>query len=341
MKYKISVISGDGIGPEITKCSINVIRALEKKIDIKFDLIDIEAGDSALENNGIALSESAIKEIRNTDACIKAPVGESAMEVIVKLRQLFDLYVNLRPAKSFPTVKSLEENIDIMIVRENTEDLYKGQEFRIGDKAIALRTISEKASTRIAKYAFDIAKSRNKKVTAVHKSNVLKITDGLFSECVNKVAQNHKDIEFSELYVDACAMNLIRNPKEFDVIVTTNMFGDILSDEAAQIIGGLGLTPSANIGDNFALFEPVHGAAPDIAGKNIANPIAIILSIKMMMEWLHSSKEDKNCLIASEIIQKAVENCLEMNIKSTELGGKSTTSQIGDHITNFINNYDL
>ena len=186
MKYKISVISGDGIGPEITKCSIDVIRALEKKIDIKFDLIDIEAGDSALKNNGIALSESAIKEIRNTDACIKAPVGESAMEVIVKLRQLFDLYVNLRPAKSFPTVKSLEENIDIMIVRENTEDLYKGQEFRIGDKAIALRTISEKASTRIAKYAFNIAKSRNKKVTAVHKSNVLKMTDGLFSECVNK-----------------------------------------------------------------------------------------------------------------------------------------------------------
>ena len=187
----------------------------------------------------------------------------------------------------------------------------------------------------------NIAKSRNKKVTAVHKSNVLKMTDGLFSECVNKVAQNHKDIKFSELYVDACAMNLIRNPKEFDVIVTTNMFGDILSDEAAQIIGGLGLTPSANIGDNFALFEPVHGAAPDIAGKNIANPIAIILSIKMMMEWLYSSKKDENCLIASEIIQKAVENCLEMNIKSTELGGESTTSQIGDHITDFINNYDL
>tara|TARA_B100000029_G_scaffold513861_1_gene614694 strand:+ start:9173 stop:10198 length:1026 start_codon:yes stop_codon:yes gene_type:complete len=341
MKYKISVISGDGIGPEITKCSIDVIKAIEQKLDIKFDLINIEAGDTALKNNGIALSESAINNIKETDACIKAPVGESAMEVIVKLRQLFDLYVNLRPAKSFPTVKSLEDNIDIMIVRENTEDLYKGQEFRIGDKAIALRTISEKASTRIAKYAFDIAKSRNKKVTAVHKSNVLKMTDGLFSECVNRVAKNNKDIKFSELYVDACAMNLIRNPKEFDVIVTTNMFGDILSDEAAQIIGGLGLTPSANIGDDFALFEPVHGAAPDIAGKNIANPIAIILSIKMMMEWLYSTKEDKNCLIASEIIQKAVENSLEMNIKSTELGGESSTSKIGSHITNFIKNYNL
>ncbi|MBH59305.1 MAG: 3-isopropylmalate dehydrogenase [Thaumarchaeota archaeon] len=341
MKYKISVISGDGIGPEITKCSIDVIKSLENKLDIEFELVGIEAGDSVLKNNGIALSESSIENIKNTDACLKAPVGESAMEVIVKLRQLFDLYVNLRPAKSFPTVKSLEDNIDIMIVRENTEDLYKGQEFRIGDKAIALRTISEKASTRIAKYAFDIAKSRNKKVTAVHKSNVLKMTDGLFSECVNKVAKNNKDIKFSELYVDACAMNLIRNPKEFDVIVTTNMFGDILSDEAAQIIGGLGLTPSANIGDDFALFEPVHGAAPDIAGKNIANPIAIILSIKMMMEWLYSTKEDKNCLIASEIIQKAVENSLEMNIKSIELGGESSTSKIGSHITNFIKNYNL
>jgi|TARA_B100001750_G_scaffold40848_1_gene29667 3-isopropylmalate dehydrogenase len=341
MKYKISVISGDGIGPEIMRCSKDVFRSLENKLDIKFELIDIEAGDLALKNNGIALSDNAINKIRTTDACIKAPVGESAMEVIVKLRQLFDLYVNLRPAKSFPTVKSLDKDIDIMIVRENTEDLYKGQEFMIGDKAIALRTISEKASTRIAEYAFNIAKMRNNKVTAVHKSNVLKMTDGLFSKCVNNIADKNSDVKFSELYVDACAMNLIRNPKEFDVIVTTNMFGDILSDEAAQIVGGLGLAPSANIGDKFALFEPVHGAAPDIAGKNIANPIAIILSIKMMMDWFYSVKNDPNCQIASKIIQKSVENSLEDNIKSIELGGKSNTNEIGEYINKYIINYDL
>ena len=199
MKYKISVISGDGIGPEITKCSIDVIKSLEDKLNIEFELLEIEAGDSALKNNGIALSNKAIDKIKTTNACIKAPVGESAMEVIVRLRQLFDLYVNLRPAKSFPTVKSLDDNIDMLIVRENTEDLYKGQEFRIGDKAIALRTISEKASTRIAEYAFNIAKTRNNKVTAVHKSNVLKMTDGLFLECVNKIAQKNSNIEFSEL----------------------------------------------------------------------------------------------------------------------------------------------
>ena len=341
MKYKISVISGDGIGPEITKCSIDVMKSLEDKLNIEFELLEIEAGDSALKNNGIALSDEAIDKIKTTNACIKAPVGESAMEVIVKLRQLFDLYVNLRPAKSFPTVKSLDDNIDMLIVRENTEDLYKGQEFRIGDKAIALRTISEKASTRIAEYAFNIAKTRNNKVTAVHKSNVLKMTDGLFLECVNKIAQKNSNIKFSELYVDACAMNLIRNPKEFDVIVTTNMFGDILSDEAAQVVGGLGLAPSANIGDDFALFEPVHGAAPDIAGKNIANPIAMILSIKMMMEWLGTTNNDNDCQIAAEIIQKAVEDSLENNIKSVELGGKSSTSQIGEYITNYISNYNL
>lgn len=341
MNYIISVISGDGIGPEITKCGIDVIKSIDEKLDINFEIKQIKAGDVALKEDGIALSEQSIENIRNTDACVKAPVGESAMDVIVKLRQLFDLYANLRPAKSFPTIKSLENDIDILIVRENTEDLYKGQEFRIDDKAIALRTISEKASTRIAEYAFKIAKNRKKKVTSVHKSNVLKITDGLFSNCVKNVSNKYPEIEFSELYVDACAMNLIRNPKEFDVIVTTNMFGDILSDEAAQIIGGLGLAPSANIGDNFALFEPVHGAAMDIAGKNIANPIAMILSIKMMMDWLYDYNNDTKCKIASKIIQESVISSFNNNIKSIELGGNSNTIEIGKYIQTFIKNYNL
>ena len=341
MKYKLSVIPGDGIGPEITKCGIQIIECINNKLNIEFEIYKIKAGDKALKEEGIALSEQTIRDIKNTDACIKAPVGETAMDVIVKIRQLFDLYANLRPAKSFPTVKSLQDDIDILIVRENTEDLYKGQEFKIDDKAIALRTISEKASTRIAEYAFNCAKNRRKKVTSVHKANVLKITDGLFANCVKNVSKHYKNIDYSELYVDACAMNLIRNPKEFDVIVTTNMFGDILSDEAAQVVGGLGLAPSANIGEKFALFEPVHGAAPDIAGKNIANPIAMILSIKMMMDWFYDYKNDNECKIASEIIHKAVVSSLENNVKTIELGGNSSTEKIGNYIENFIRNYKL
>ena len=194
---------------------------------------------------------------------MKAPVGESAADVIVVLRRMLDLYANIRPAKSYPNMPSLRNDIDMIIVRENTEDLYTGKEFSLGDASVALRIISEKASKRIAKYAFEMAKQRNsmKKVTCVHKSNVMRITDGMFAKSCSEVAKEYPDISFEQMYVDACAMNLIRQPQMFDVVVTTNLFGDILSDESSQVVGGLGMAPAANIGDKFALFEPVHGAA--------------------------------------------------------------------------------
>ena len=339
LTYKISVIPGDGIGPEITECAVNSLKSVSERFKIDFKMIETKAGDIALKEFGKALPDSTLNQIKSSDACIKGPVGESAMEVIVKMRQLFDLYVNLRPAMSLPNIDSLKENIDLVIVRENTEDLYRGLEFNAGESAVALRTISKKASKRIAEYAFKMAMKRRKKVTVVHKANVLKITDGLFVESVKEISKQFKEVELSELYVDACAMNLIRNPEDFDVIVTTNMFGDILSDEAAQVAGGLGLAPSANIGENFALFEPVHGAAPDIAGNGTANPIAMILSIKLMLEWLSDNKKDEKCLNAAKAVERAVYDSLKNNMKTKEIGGTKKTKEIGNIIASSILNY--
>lgn len=272
--YKISLITGDGIGPEISESAISVLDSIHDKLGLKFDITKLSAGDKALKDTGKALPDETVTVIKQSDACLKSPVGESAADVIVVLRRMLDLYANIRPAKSYPHMPALRDDIDMVIVRENTEDLYTGQEFRVGDSAVALRIISESASKRIAKYAFETAKQRNskKKVTCVHKSNVMRVTDGLFAKACTEISKDYPDIAFEEMYVDACAMNLIRQPQEFDVVVTTNLFGDILSDESSQVVGGLGMAPAANIGDNFALFEPVHGAAFDIAGQNIANP---------------------------------------------------------------------
>ena len=290
--YKIALITGDGIGPELSESVIDVLDTVNDKLGVKIEITKLEAGDAALKKTGKALPDETLDMIKKSDACLKAPVGESAADVIVVLRRLLDLYANIRPAKSYPNMPALKENIDMVIVRENTEDLYTGMEFEVGDTIIALRSISKKASERIAKHAFVTAEQRNRKrkVTCVHKSNVMRKTDGLFAKTCENVAKNYPQIAFEHMYVDACAMNLIRQPESFDVIVTTNLFGDILSDEASQVVGGLGMAPAANIGDRFALFEPVHGAAFDIAGKDIANPSSFILSAKMMFEWLGYKK---------------------------------------------------
>ncbi len=272
--YKISLIMGDGIGPELSDSAISVLNTIQEKYGIEFEISKLIAGDKALEQTGKALPDDVVETIKNSDVCLKAPVGESAADVIVVLRRMLDLYANIRPSKSYPHMPALRDDIDMVIVRENTEDLYTGKEFSLGDSAVALRIISESASKRIAKYAFETARQRNsmKQVTCVHKSNVMRVTDGLFAKACIDVSKDYPDIKFEEMYVDACAMNLIRQPEKFDVVVTTNLFGDILSDESSQVVGGLGMAPAANLGDDFALFEPVHGAAFDIAGQNIANP---------------------------------------------------------------------
>ncbi|NWJ28938.1 isocitrate/isopropylmalate dehydrogenase family protein [Marine Group I thaumarchaeote] len=332
--YKISLITGDGIGPEISESAISVLNTINDKFDLKFEITKLSAGDKALKDTGKALPDETISVIKQSDACLKAPVGESAADVIVVLRRMLDLYANIRPAKSYPHMPALRDDIDMVIVRENTEDLYTGKEFRVGDSAVALRIISEAASKRIAKYAFETAKQRNskKKVTCVHKSNVMKITDGLFAKACTDVSKDYPEITFEEMYVDACAMNLIRQPQEFDVVVTTNLFGDILSDESSQVVGGLGMAPAANIGDSFALFEPVHGAAFDIAGQNIANPSSFLLSIKMMFDWLGAKHNDSKCFEVGRKLESTIFDLVKSGVKTKDIGGDMSTTEFTKQI---------
>ena len=334
--YDISLITGDGIGPELSESVISVLETIHDKFDIKTKINPLEAGDAALEKFGYALPDETFQSIQSSDACLKAPVGESAADVIVVLRRKLDLYANIRPAKSYPNTPALREDIDLVIVRENTEDLYTGEEFIVDDSAVALRIITEKASKRIARHAFNTAIQRNKKkhVTCVHKSNVMKITDGLFAKSCESVAKEFPDVKFDHMYVDACAMNLIRQPHEFDVIVTTNLFGDILSDESSQVVGGLGMAPAANLGDDFGLFEPVHGAAFDIAGKQIANPTSFILSVKMMLEWLGNKNNDQNSIFVADKLENAVLDVLQSKIITKDVGGNTSTTEFTKEITN-------
>jgi len=333
--YKISLITGDGIGPELSESAISVLNTIHDKLDLKFDITKLSAGDKALSETGKALPDETVESIKQSDACLKAPVGESAADVIVVLRRMLDLYANIRPAKSYPHMPALRDDIDMVIVRENTEDLYTGKEFSLGDSSVALRIISEKASKRIAKYAFETATQRDsmKKVTCVHKSNVMRITDGMFAKACTDVSKDYPDITFEEMYVDACAMNLIRQPEQFDVVVTTNLFGDILSDESSQVVGGLGMAPAANIGDNFALFEPVHGAAFDIAGKNIANPSSFLLSIKMMFDWLGNKHNDSKCIEVGQKLESTIFNLVKTGVKTKDIGGDKSTTEFTKHIT--------
>jgi 3-isopropylmalate dehydrogenase len=329
-RYTIALITGDGIGSELTSSAKTILETISDHSTTKFTINESDAGDNALVKFGKALPDFTTDLIKKSEACLKGPVGESAADVIIVLRRIFDLYVNIRPAKSYPNVKNLSDNVDLITIRENTEDVYLGWEFNIDENTvIALRLTSERASRRVAEYAFKTAVIRNKKkkVVAVHKANVLRKGDGLFSKTCRLVSHKYPNIQYSELYVDACAMNLIRNPEDFDIILTTNLFGDILSDEAAQVVGGLGMGPSANVGNDFGLFEPVHGAAFDIAGKNIANPSSILLSTKMMLEWLADKYNDKDAFNEGQRIENVITSLLKQNKKTKDIGGKLSTTE--------------
>ncbi len=323
-KYQIAVVPGDGIGKEVMQATLLVLDSL----GIDFDYVYGEAGDECLEKTGTALPDETLDIIRNADACLFGAAGETAADVIVKIRQEMKMFANLRPVKSYPNTNSLFENIDFMIVRENTEGMYIADEEQYTDDgAIARRIITRKAEERIIDYAFKYASENNKsKVTAVHKANVLKKSDGLFKEIFYEVAERYPDIATEDFYVDATAMYLITQPQSFEVIVTTNLFGDILSDEGAGLVGGLGLIPSANIGEDAALFEPVHGSAPDIAGKGIANPIAMMLSAVMMLRYINENE-------AADKFEAAILKVLnDANILTGDLGGSATTTELAEAV---------
>lgn len=323
-KYQIAVIPGDGIGKEVMEATISVL----DELNIDFDYVYGIAGDECNEEHGTPLPQETIDIIRDSDACLFGAAGETAADVIVKIRQEMKMFANLRPVKSYPNTKSIFENVDFMIVRENTEGLYiANQEEESEDGAIAKRIITREAEERIINYAFQYAKDNNRtKVTAVHKANVLKKTDGLFKKIFYEVAEKYPDIDTEDFYVDATAMYLVTQPQEFQVIVTTNLFGDILSDEGAGLVGGLGLTPSANIGADGALFEPVHGSAPDIAGQQKANPIAMMLTAIMMLRYLGENE-------AANKFDAAILKVLnEGKTLTSDLGGSATTIEVAQAI---------
>ncbi len=325
-KYQIAVVPGDGIGKEVMEATLFVLDSL----GIDFDYAYGEAGDECLEKTGTALPVETLDIIRNADACLFGAAGETAADVIVKIRQEMKMFANLRPVKAYPNTDALSDDIDFMIVRENTEGMYIADEEEYTDEgAVARRIITRKAEQRIIDYAFNYALKNNKtKVTAVHKANVLKKSDGLFKEIFYEVAKNYPDIETEDFYVDATAMYLITQPETFEVIVTTNLFGDILSDEGAGLVGGLGLIPSANIGEDAALFEPVHGSAPDIAGQSIANPIAMMLSAVMMLRYIGEND-------AADRFDAAILKVLnDANILTGDLGGNASTMEVAEAVKN-------
>lgn len=323
-KYQIAVIPGDGIGKEVMEATISVL----DELDVGFDYVYGIAGDECNEEHGTPLPQETIDIVRDSDACLFGAAGETAADVIVKIRQEMKMFANLRPVKSYPNTKSVFENVDFMIVRENTEGLYiANQEEKTADGAIAKRIITREAEERIIDYAFQYAKDNNRtKVTAVHKANVLKKTDGLFKEIFYEVGEKYPDIDTEDFYVDATAMYLVTQPQEFQVIVTTNLFGDILSDEGAGLVGGLGLIPSANIGSEGALFEPVHGSAPDIAGQQKANPIAMMLSAVMMLRYLGENEE------ADKFDAAILKVLSEGKTLTGDLGGSATTMEVAQAI---------
>ncbi|MCZ8165334.1 isocitrate dehydrogenase [Silanimonas sp.] len=290
MSQTIAVIRGDGIGPEIMDASLGVLDAMNLGLQYEF----VEAGMSAMEKTGELLPAATLDAIRKHRIAFKSPlttpVGEGFTSINVALRKTFDLYANVRPAISFPGTKARYENIDIITVRENTEGAYIGEGQSVspdGETALLTQKVTRKGSERIVRYAFDLARRvGRKKVTVVHKANILKSTSGLFLKVAREVAQQYPDIQCNEMIVDNTCMQLVMKPEQFDVIVTTNLFGDIVSDLCAGLVGGLGLAPGANIGEHAAIFEAVHGSAPDIAGKNIANPCALLLAAGQMLDHL-------------------------------------------------------
>ena len=319
--YKIAVIGGDGIGNEV----MDSCEYLLDKIDLKFSFEYGIAGFECFNNTGTTLPEETIKIANKSDAVLFGASTSTPGQPspIINLRKALNVYANIRPIKSYKGVNCIRDDIDFVIVRENTEGLYSQVEYGDCEKMIAERHITKKASERISKAAFNLCIKRGQnKVTCVHKSNVLKKTDGIFKESFYKVAKQYPQITAEDYYVDATAMYLLTQPQNFNVIVSSNLFGDILSDESAGLIGGLGLAPSGNIGDHNGLFEPVHGSAPDIAGKNIANPCSMILSASMMLDYLGEWE-------LSNDIKKAVEKVIaDCKIRTPDLGGNACTMDV-------------
>ena len=351
MTYTVTLIPGDGVGPEVTSATRRVLEAT----GINFNWEIAEAGASVIEKYGTPLPDSVINSVRKNKIALKGPattpIGTGFRSINVALRKALDLYACLRPCKTYPGVPSYYKNVDIIVVRENTEDLYAGIEYEKGtpdaaklikfitetrgkvreDSGISLKLISEYGTRRIVKYAFDYARENNrKKVTAVHKANIMKFSDGLFLAVAREVARGYPAIEFNDVIIDNLCMQLVRNPKQFDILVLPNLYGDIISDLCAGLVGGLGVAPGANIGEGIAVFEPTHGSAPKYSGQNKVNPIATMLSGMLMLRYLNEFEAaDRLEKVVATVIAEG--KYVTYDMKSDKSGGVGT-SQVADAV---------
>ncbi len=329
---QITLINGDGIGPEICDAVVKIIEASGLKINW-----DIQtAGADVIESEGTPLPERVINSIKKNKVALKAPVttpiGKGFRSVNVQLRKELDLYANLRPCKNLPNVNTKFSNVDIVVVRENTEDLYAGIERQIdADTAESIKLITRKASERICRFAFDYAvKNNRKEVCVVTKANIMKLSDGLFLDCFRNIALSYPDINKREILVDNLCMQLVQNPAQFDVLVLPNLYGDIVSDLCAGLVGGLGIAQGANIGADCAVFEPVHGSAPDIKGQNKANPTALLLSAVEMLKYINENHYAVK-------IERALFKTFEQGIYTCDLGGQASTTEFADAVIKNLN----
>jgi 3-isopropylmalate dehydrogenase len=339
---RILVLPGDGIGPEITRATLEVLGAVSSALALGLEFEARDIGLTSLKAQGTTLPPEVMTRIREVDGVILGPVShydypsrqEGGINPSAELRVVFELYANIRPCRSREKLTILRKPMDLVIVRENTEGFYSDRNMFAGsgefmpdpDMALSIRKITAKASARVARAAFEIARGRRRKVTAVHKANVVKLSDGLFLREVRKIALSYPDVQLDELIVDATAALLIRSPERFDVIVTTNMFGDILSDEASELSGSLGLGGAINAGDDICVAQAQHGSAPDIAGRNIANPTSLILSAAMLLDWRGRRDSNERLVAGATLIESAIERVLdEPNTRTRDIGGQLGT----------------
>jgi isocitrate dehydrogenase (NAD+) len=326
--HPVTLIPGDGIGPEVAEATVQVLEAL--KVPLRFERA--EAGAEVVNTYGTNLPPATVDAVMRTGVALKGPtgtlVGTGLASANVALRKALDLYASVRPVRSVPGLKTRFENVDLVVMRENTEDLYAGLEHIVVPGVVeSLKIITEKASTRIARYAFEYAKHNGRrKVTAVHKANIMKLSDGLFLDCCRKVARDYPDIAYQEVIVDNMCLQLVRNPERFDVLLMENLYGDILSDLCAGLVGGLGVVPGGNFGERVAVFEAVHGTAPDIAGKGLANPTALMMSAVMMLRHLQLSE-------AADRFERALLRVYaEGTVRTADLGGTASCQAFTDAV---------
>jgi isocitrate dehydrogenase (NAD+) len=327
-KRTITLIPGDGIGPEVTHATVRVLDAAGANLDYESHA----AGGEAVKLHGNPLPDDVLESVLRNKVALKGPVetqvGKGFQSINVQLRQKLELYANLRPSRSLPSIPSRFENVDVVVVRENTEDLYSGLEHVVVPGVVeSIKIITEKASTRIARFAFEYARRHGRKrITAVHKANIMKLSDGLFLDCFRKVATEYPDIQADDRIVDNMCMQLVMRPEEWDMLLLENLYGDIVSDLCAGLVGGLGVVPGANIGIEASVFEAVHGTAPDIAGRDLANPLALIRSAIMML--YHMDKDD-----VAERVRAALRNVIvDQGIRTKDLGGQAGTTEFTDAI---------